>query len=150
MTTKKACLVFVPTLAQLAETVSGWLREDGAEVCFVEVQPNETEAIKSGDYDQNAAVQACVDAADVCIFLLGDENTDAVLAAAGTVAGSKGRVVVVAGGSASLPQIFDDAADAVVNAASSDLREVILGKDVHQLPDGNIAPQRVPARVKCQ
>ncbi|WP_421953645.1 hypothetical protein [Polaromonas sp.] len=150
MTSKKACLVFVPKLAALAQTVSSWLSEDGAEVCVVEIEPVEADAIRGGDYDQNVAVQACVDDADVCIFLLGDENTDEVLAAAGKVAASKRRVVVVVGEGASLPQIFDDAADAVVNATTPGLREVILGKDIRQLPDGSIAPQRVPARVKCQ
>lgn len=150
MTSKKACLIFVPKLAELAETVSSWLSEDSAEVCTVEIELVEAAAVRRGDYDQTAAVQACVDGAETCIFLLGDESTNAVSAAAEKVAESAGRVVVVMGEGATLPQIFDDAAESVVSATAPNIREIILGKDVRQLPDGSVAPSRVPARVKCQ
>lgn len=150
METNKACLVFVPELAELAGTIAAWLEAEGASICTVEIALSQLELIKNGNYDQNAAVRSCVDGASVCIFLLGDSTTGAVNSVADIVATSTERVVVVAGPGAKVPQVFDDTADALVSAESAELRDVILGKNVWQQPDGSAAPRRVPVRVKCQ
>jgi hypothetical protein len=150
MTTKKACLIFVPNQAALAQTIQTWLHEDAFDVCAVEIALTHVALIKAGDYAQDEAVRACVKDANLCIFLLGASITDAVLSASAEVASSNNRVVVVTVPTTVLPQVFDDTADAVVSATSTELRAVIQGKNVWQKPDGHPTERRVPARVKCQ
>ena len=149
--TKKACVIFVPTMQEQAEDLHSKLSARAFDVCLTEAPAEDVAAAKLGSTSANHEIEACLNGAELKIFLIPAADTPSSIVSAGIRAsGTPGRVVAICEDIATAPKVFDDVAHTVISCASPDLIEAILVKEDHEDADGKPKLPRKPARVKCQ
>jgi len=142
--------LYTPPQQAQAEVTVARLRDEGYEVCAVEVIAEVAKAIKAGESASlPAEVQDCLAGAEVCVILV-DETVD--FGALGGLASDGGcRVVTVGGSPDALPAALDDIIDGHVPSPDApELVDVVEGETERVRPDHTAAPPRKPDRVKCQ
>ena len=149
MSSQKACVVFTTGMDAEAQSVSQQLFEEGFDVCTAEAEQEVVEAAQAAGAIPEE-IKSCIDNAAICIFLIPEEGSDCLTAAAGHAGASGKKIVAVAENVESLPQIFDDIASSVLTIDSPQLKDVIHGKQVWEQADGSPSPKRDINRVKCQ
>lgn len=150
---KKACLVYVTATRGSRAAVRAELEQAGFEVCEVLAEVDDARAAQAGTGDLPPALAACLRDAQLCVFLLPeDEAADGLIgaAAAEAQAGGKRMIGVVAGARNRYPEALDDFAGAMVRLGSGRLGEAVGGGEVWEAPGGGPIPKRDARNVKCQ
>lgn len=150
---KRACLVYTASTAGDRDAVRKRLEDGGYDVCEVEAQLADAVAAEAGEAAIPADLQACIDASEVCIFLIPDDASALGDVGSGIGVGNasgKRVVAVLAGQPKNLPQKVDDLADAVVCVDSDELIPAVEGKPVWEAPGKEDGQPRKTKRVKCQ
>jgi hypothetical protein len=150
---RKACLVYVAATADRRANVRSALEARGYKVDEVEVPVPEAAAAQSTEGETPEGLRDCVHTADLCVFLLPEEEADdGLLGAAGGVADGLGKPLlgVFCGERIEAPQVFEDIGGAVVRQDSDRLLDAIDGKEIFENPDGSLRERRKIDHVKCQ
>lgn len=150
---KKACLIFVSSMAAEKDRVLLLLDHSGHSVCVVEAKIDDARDAKSGKEIVPDTLQACIDGAEICIFLI-PEDASALGELGGGIglgnASGKRTIGILCGHPAALPQGVDDLVDSVVGIDSAKLPDAIAGEDVWEDPENPQQKSRKAKRVKCQ
>ncbi len=150
---KKACLIYVTATAGLRAGARARLEAEGYEICEVLADLDDAVAAEAGQPAISPQLKDCIDAAEVCIFLLPEDGSgDGCIGAGGNYASEVGKpfIAVVAGSRETLPQSFDADAAGVVHDCEDGLVDAIRGDTSFNRPDGSKAPPRKIDHVKCQ
>ena len=152
-TTKKGCLVYVTATAGLRAGARARLEAEGYKVCEVLADLDDAIAAEAGEPFLSADLKACIDAADLCVFLLPEDAAgDGCMGAGGNYASELGKpfIAAVEGAREVLPQAFDADAAGVVHGLDEELTDAIRGNSSFKKPDGSNAPLRKTDHIKCQ
>lgn len=145
---KKACVIFVARLEEKAVVVAARLEAEGFDVCLHPASEEDARAAKGGG-TVNAEIAKCLDGADVCVFLIDEEDQFSGLG--WTAVGAGARVVgVLVGTAAKASAGIDEIGSAVLPIDSGNLGKALIGEDVWEDADGKPAKPRNPRRQKCQ
>lgn len=150
---KRACLVYTAATAGERDAVRKRLEDQGYDVCEVEAQLADAVAAQAGEADLPSELRACIDGAEVCIFLIPEDASAMGDLGGGIGAGNasgKRVVAVLVGQPQNLPQKVDDLADAVVRVDSDNLIPAVEGEKVWEAPGKEGGEPRKTKRVKCQ
>jgi hypothetical protein len=149
----RACLVYVPATAALRAGARARLEAEGYEVCEVLAELDGAIAAEAGNTDLPAALKDCISAAEICVFLLPEnEADDGCLSGCGGLASQLGKpfIAVVSETREALPQPFDDDAAGVVRDCEDGLVGAIRGDRTFKGPDGSGAIDRNIKHIRCQ
>lgn len=152
-TSKRACLIYVMATAGLRAVARVRLEAEGYEVCEVLADEDAALAAQAGDPKLPDDLKACIESAELCVFLLpADAANDGCLGAGGNFASQLGKpfIAAVDGAREVLPQAFDADAAGVVRDFGEALTDALRGdqkfKDV-----GGASTREVKIKViKCQ
>jgi len=145
---KKACVIFVARLEEKAAFVAASLESEGFDVCLHQASEEDARAAKGGG-TVNAGIAKCLDSADVCVFLIDDEEQYSGIGWAAIGAGT--RVVgVLVGANAKASADIDEIGSSVLPISSENLGKALTGEDVWEGVDGKPVKPRNPRRQKCQ
>jgi hypothetical protein len=150
---RRACLVYVAATQGNRAQVRAELEQAGFAVCEVLAAVDDARAAQAGAGDLPPALAACLRDAQLCVFLLPeDEKADGLIgaAAAEAQAGGKRIIGVVAGARERYPEALDDFARAMVRVGSGRLGEAVSGVEVWEAPGGGPIAKRDARNVKCQ
>lgn len=150
---KQACLVYVTATANLRAEARARLEAEGYEVCEVLTDLDEAIAAEAGEPVLSPDLRACIDGAELCVFLLPDDAAeDGGLGAGGGYASELGKpfIAVVVGAREALPEAFDADAAGIVRDCDEDLAGAIRGDPSFKKPDGSNVSARKTDHVKCQ
>lgn len=150
---KKACLIYVTATAGMKAGARARLEAEGYEVCEVLADLDDAAAAEAGQPAISPDLKACIDAAELCIFLLPEDGSrDGGIGAGGSYASELGKpVIAVATGSReAFPQVFDADSAGIVHHYEDGLLDAIRGDTSFNRPDGSKAPPRKTDHVKCQ
>ncbi|MFJ3427888.1 hypothetical protein [Pseudomonas fragi] len=150
MSNAKACLVFARGLESKVLEISAQLVEEGFDVCTASADREVVEAAKLGSINVPEDIKACIDNASICIFLISEQNSEHVQAAAGYAGISGKKIIAVIEDVDYLPQVFDELATSVVCVDSPQLPDVLKGKSVWESSNGSADGKRVIPRIRCQ
>lgn len=150
---KRACLVYVAATEGLRGVVRLRLQANGYLICEVKADLDDALAAQAGSTNLPAKLVNCMTNADLCIFLLPEKATaDGLIGPAVGLASEldKPTVCVVAGSRADYPQCVDDHAQAIVREDSNRLDDAICGKEIREMPDRSLSPDRIIQHIRCQ
>lgn len=150
---KKACLVYVTAANGLRAGARDRLEAESYEVCEVLANLDDATAAEAGQPVISAELMACIDAAELCIFLLPEDGSgDGCIGAGGNYASELGKpfIAVVAGDRETFPQVFDSDSAGIVYDCEDGLIAAIRGDTSFNKPDGSKTPPRQTDHVKCQ
>lgn len=146
--TKKACVVFVAGLEDKASIIAAKLDGDGFEVCLHQASEEEARAARGGARNIDAELTECLKGADLCVFLIDQENQYDGLGSVAYEGGAK-VIGVLVGLGAIASGLIDDVGEAVVPIDSKNLDKALQEGGVWEGLDGKpIKPRKVP-RQKC-
>ncbi len=148
----KACVVYLDKLKERADVVASKLTTEGYEVCLEEVDFALAQAILEDNSAIPARISDCIKTSDVCILLLGQDETDEAFGSIGGVGADGGcRVIAVTDQSAEeLAKGIDTFVDAIVPCDLEDIVDVIGGKEKWPSDSTGKPIKRDLKRVKCQ
>lgn len=150
---KNACLIYVTATADLRAGARARLEAEGCQICEVLADLDDAAAAEAGQPAISPELKACIEAADLCIFLLPEDGSeDGCIGAGGNYASELGKpfIAVVAGGRETFPQAFDADSAGIVHDCDDGLVDAIRGDTSFNKPDGSEAPPRKTDHVKCQ
>lgn len=150
---KRACLVYVTATSGARASARSRLEAEGFEVCEVLADVDAALAAKAGREDLPPELKACIDGAELCVFLLPEDGaSDGYLGAGGGYASEIGKpfVAAVVGARETLPAVFDADAAAIVHDCDSRLADAIKGDSSFKKPDGTKTDDRSIRHIKCQ
>ncbi len=153
MVRKKACLIYVTATLKLRESARARLEKEGYDVCETLADIDEATTVKLGDAPVSDNLKACIDDADICVFLLPEDvGADGCMGSGAGYASEIGKpfIAVVEGEREALPPSFDDDAAGVVRDCDEGLTGAINGDPSFKKPDGTNVPPRKTDHVKCQ
>lgn len=150
MLNKKACLVFTFGLEKEVPQITAQLAHEGFNVCTVPADQEVVEAAQAGSLSIPETVRACIENANVCVFLIPRQESVDLVNAAGFASSLGNKIIAVAENVHTLPQIFDDVAFSVVCIGSPRLVDAIKGKKVWESANGSADGKREIHRIKCQ
>lgn len=150
---KRACLVYVTATSGARASARSRLEAEGFAVCEVLADVDAALAAEAGIEDLPPDLEACIDGAELCVFLFPEDGTsDGCLGAGGGYASEIGKpfVAVMDGARETLPAVFDADAAAIVHDCDSGLADAIRGDTSFKKPDGTKTDDRSINHVKCQ
>lgn len=150
---KRACLVYVTATAGARASARTRLEAEGFEVCEVLADIDAALAADAGEVDLPPDLKACIDGAELCVFLLPeDEASDGCLGAGGGYASEIGKpfVAVIDGARETFPDVFDADSAGIVHDCNEGLADAIKGDPSFKSPDGTKVDDRSINHVKCQ
>ncbi|MEG8033703.1 hypothetical protein QP179_20030 [Sphingomonas aurantiaca] len=150
---KRACLVYVTATSGARASARSRLEAEGFEVCEVLADVDAALAAEAGREDLPPDLKACIDGAELCVFLLPEDGaSDGCMGVGGGYASESGKpfVAVVGGERETIPAVFDADAAAIVYDCDSELVDAIRGDTSFKKPDGTRVDDRSINHVKCQ
>ena len=150
---QRACLVYVAATQNNRAPVRAELEDARFEVCEVMAEIEDARGAQAGTKDLPPTLAACLRQAQLCVFLLPeDEKADGLIGAAAAEAQAcdKRTIGVVAGARERYPEALDDLAQAMVRVGSGKLSEAVRGEEIWEAPGGGPTPKRDARNVKCQ
>lgn len=153
MAAKKACVIYVEASSASLKATTTLLEERGYSVCKAKADTQTTEAAQEGSVDLPQEIRDCMEGADLCVFLLPEqENGDGNLGTAASMAalGEIRCLGVVSGKRQEYPEALEDHASAMVREHSDRLAEAIDGREIWELPDKTLVPDRLIKHIICQ
>lgn len=153
MTTKKACLIYVTVTTGLKAGARARLEAEYYDVCEVLADLDDAVSAEAGEPVLSADLKACIDTADLCVFLLPEDAAgDGSIGAGSGYASELGKpfIAVVGGERTTLPEPFDADAAGIVHDAEEGLTDAIRGDTSFNKPDGSKGSPRKTDHVKCQ
>lgn len=151
-TQKTACLIYVASLKQELPRVQESLEREGYKVVTLLVSLSVAQQIKENSGQVPAEVRACIEQADICVFLLPEETVEDVgLSGAAGLAGQLGKRIIglVAGARTVYPEGFE-LAGAMIRLASPRLKSVLQGEDTWEAEDKSPIKERGIDHQRCQ
>jgi hypothetical protein len=141
-------VIFVIRLEDKAVSIAANLESEGFKVCLHCASEEDVRAAKGGAA-VNSDIAKCLDGADVCVFLIDDQDQFSGLGWAAVGAGA--RVVgVLVGTTAKASADIDEIGSAVLPIHSDNLIKALAGDDIWEGADGKSVKPRNPRRQKCQ
>lgn len=150
MLNRKACLVFTFGLEKEVPPITAQLTEEGFNVCTASADQEVVEAAQAGSRSVPEAVRSCIENAQICVFLIPNQESVDVINAAGYACSQGNRIIAVVENIHALPQIFDDIAFSVVCIGSPGVADAFKGRKVWETPNGSADGKREIQRIKCQ
>lgn len=148
--TSKACIVHTPEFDQFIPSIIDHFHNKGFNVCIAAANKTTAESAKAGDLSAvSPEVKACLENADICIFLVPEKKCDSIENAANYASKNGNLIVAVAENTLTLPKIFDDLAHSIVGKNSPQLTKALDGDKVWEAPQESPNGRKIP-RVKCQ
>lgn len=148
----KACIVHLARLKAEADAVAGKLAADGYTPCIEEVDATLADAILNDATVIPQNITDCIKDADICVLLLGQDETDEAMGAIGGVAADGGcRVVAISDQVANdIAENVDVFVDAIIPCDLDDIIDIVKGKDRWPADSEGKEVKRNIRRVKCQ
>jgi|GEM_PF-6649822 len=151
--TKRACLVYVTATTGMVSAARARLEAEGYGVCEVLADLDTATAATAQDGSAlPIALKDCIEAADLCVFLLPeDAASDGCIGSGGGLVSELGKtfIGVAEGGRNVLPEPFEKDAAGIVHDCDEALSEAIRGDRSFKNPDGT-ARERGIRHLKCQ
>jgi len=151
--TKRACLIYVTATAGMVPSARSRLETEGYGVCEVLADLGIATAAAAQEVSALPnALKNCIEAADLCVFLLPeDAANDGCIGSGGGLVSELGKtfVGVVEGGRDILPEPFERDAAGIVHDCDEGLMGAIRGDRTFRNPDGT-ARERSIRHLKCQ
>lgn len=152
-TSKRACLVYVTATAGLRAVARERLEAEGYEVCEVLADADAAFAAQAGAQKLPDDLRACIEGAEICVFLLPtDAVNDGCLGAGGSYASELGKpfIAAVDGAREALPQAFDADAAGVVHDFGEALTDTLRGDQTFKDVGGGSSREVKIKVIKCQ
>ncbi|RZI61517.1 MAG: hypothetical protein EOP37_07195 [Rubrivivax sp.] len=148
---KKVCILFVPSMSNIAQDYARQLESEGCMVCLTEVSADAALAVQSGQPSGDPAIEQCLSGAEAKVILLPTGKVPPQLQSGiAAAAASPGRLAVIYETDAEIPQEAEDLANSVVPVGCPVVIDAIIREDIWQTAEGKTPPPRKPKRVKCQ
>lgn len=148
----KACIIYVKSTQAEVTPTKQRLMEVGYAVCESLASIDEANAAQLGAADLPRKISECIANADLCIFLLPEnESDDGCIGGAASMSSRLGKrmVGIVAGDRAVYGDYFDSSGS-MLRVGSTRISSAIAGENVWEEVGGKIAPERKIKHLPCQ
>lgn len=149
---KNACVVYVQATKTEAPRIKAELEKNGYSVCSVLASLEAAKSAQRGAMDLPDALKRCVEQAQLCVFLVPEEQPDdqGISGAIG-FAGQLGKRMIglVAGSRTVYPPGFEMVGSAL-RLSSTRLSTCIQGNDIWESEDAKVVEERRIDHQKCQ